>query len=416
MGRNLSTDIEGIIKELSISEADVLYSFYEAVINSIQAIEERTNFSDGKISVYIERDKSEPELFEQYSQYPIKSVTIIDNGIGFTSANYESFGKAHSTKKAHLGGKGLGRFAILSIFETIEVQSITKGVHNNKIEFTLSREDGLSEPVFSTTKNAIRTVIKLSNINVKFKASTAKYSHENIADNILAHCLLYYLNGKAPFIEIIEDGLTINLSNQFSPKDFIKHKYSEKIGEYDFTLYFVRNDKIKSHEYSLCGHNRKVKGKKVETILPIFSSKVEEEEQLYFIQIYVVSPYLDSIVNMSRNEFRFPKITTENQIFENQLIVENDIDQVVVNAILSKYTEIVDARKAEVKQKVSSYLSSDDGLEYRHLNPEDSFYATIPDDVDEKKLDDILHTYQYKRSKEARKKRDKLFSKDYSNS
>lgn len=422
MGKNLTTDIEGIIRELNISEEDVLYPFYEAVVNSIQAIDERKNCSDGKISVYIERDKSEQSLFEEYSQYPIASIRIVDNGIGFTTANYESFGKAHSTKKAHLGGKGLGRFAILSVFNTIEIKSITSGNPNHLISFSLSRKDGLSDPIQTTTKNKVQTEIKMSNLNSRFKLATAKYSQENIADSILDHCLLYYLNNSAPHIEIIEDGLVINLSNQFSPTDFIKYKYTEKLGEYDFILYFVRNDKIKAHEYCLCGHNRKVKGKKVETILPIFSSKVKDDEQDYFIQIYVVSRYLDSIVNMSRNEFKFPKTSNTNEdspkIDYNdnyKLILERDIEQVVINAVLDKYTDIINNRKAEIKQKISAYLSSDEGLEYRHLNPDDAFYSSVPDDVDEKKLDDILHDYQYKRSKEARKKRDKLFSKDYSN-
>lgn len=265
MGKNLTTDIEGIIRELNISEEDVLYPFYEAVVNSIQAIDERKNCSDGKISVYIERDKSEQSLFEEYSQYPIASIRIVDNGIGFTTANYESFGKAHSTKKAHLGGKGLGRFAILSVFNTIEIKSITSGNPNHFISFSLSRKDGLSDPIQTTTKNKVQTEIKMSNLNSRFKLATAKYSQENIANSILDHCLLYYLNNSAPHIEIIEDGLVINLSNQFSPTDFIKYKYTEKLGEYDFILYFVRNDKIKAHEYCLCGHNRKVKGKKINT-------------------------------------------------------------------------------------------------------------------------------------------------------
>lgn len=423
MGRNISTDIEGIIRELNITEAEVLYPFFEAVVNSIQSIKERSSFSDGRISVYVERDKSEQVLFEEYAQYPIKSIQIIDNGIGFTQQNYESFGKSHSTKKAHLGGKGLGRFAILSVFNTVEVKSITAKDADNAISFKLSRTQGLSDPIYSTSKNDIQTTIKLSDLNPEFKTATAKYSQEDIADNILSHCLLYYLNSDVPLIEIIEDNLVINLSNQFSPKDFIKHHYTEKLGEYEFFLYFIKNDKIKSHEYCLCGHNRKVKGKKVETILPIFSSKLKEinEDSEYFIQIYAVSPYLDSIVNMSRNEFRFPKSSTET---ENMLLIDNaskykitekDIEQIIVNAIYDKYKDIIDNRKAIVKQKVTNYLSSDEGLEYRHLNPDDAFYSSIPDDVDEKKLDEILHTYQYKCSKEVRKKRDRLFSKDYSN-
>lgn len=58
MSKNLTTDIEGIIRELNISEEDVLYPFYEAVVNSIQAIDERKNCSEGEISVYIEREKA----------------------------------------------------------------------------------------------------------------------------------------------------------------------------------------------------------------------------------------------------------------------------------------------------------------------------------------------------------------------
>jgi len=122
--RNITTDIEGIIKELNISESDVLYPFYESVVNSIQAIDELNDSSRGKITIEICRDRSEQSLFDEYEQYPIESVRIVDNGIGFTKANYESFGKAHSTKKAKLGGKGLGRFAILSVFNKIEVKSI----------------------------------------------------------------------------------------------------------------------------------------------------------------------------------------------------------------------------------------------------------------------------------------------------
>ena len=422
MSKNLTTDIEGIIRELNISEEDVLYPFYEAVVNSIQAINECKNCSDGKISVYIERDKSELSLFEECSQYPISSIRIVDNGVGFTPINYESFGKAHSTKKADLGGKGLGRFAILSVFDTIEIKSITRDDPSHLMSFTLSRKDGLSDPIKTTTLNEVQTEIKMFNLNSYFKSATAKYSQEDIADSILSHCLLYYLNESAPHIEIIEENEIINLKNQFSPTDFIKHKYTEQLGEHDFALYFVKNDKIKAHEYCLCGHNRKVKGKKVETIFPIFSSKVEDNEETYFIQIYVVSKYLDNIVNMSRNEFRFPKRpNSKNEALKidyrdnYRYILENDIEQIVIRAIFDKYADIVNNRKEEIKLKVSNYLSSDEGLEYRHLNPDETFYSSIPDNVDEKKLDDILHTYQYERSKAARKKRDKLFSRDYSN-
>ena len=104
MGANINTDIEGIIKELNLSEADVLYPFFEAVVNSIQSIHEIQKLDSsvqGEVSIFIERDKRELTLFEKEGNYPIKSIKIADNGIGFNDSNYyDGFLKSHSTKKA----------------------------------------------------------------------------------------------------------------------------------------------------------------------------------------------------------------------------------------------------------------------------------------------------------------------------
>ena len=424
----IKTDIEGIIRELNISPSNVLYPFYEAIVNSIQSIQERgKNFTDGRIVVEIERDKNQTELFEKYEHFPISSITITDNGIGFTPSNYESFEHAHSTKKIKLGGKGLGRFAILSVFNRISIDSIIEDENvNHRVEFELSRKEGLTTPEYSNTNNKLSTKIVLDELNSRFKDESAKYSHEMIADNILSHCLLYYLNNNVPRIEIIEDGVTINLSNQFVPYDFIKFKRSKDIKGKSFTWYFVKNTKAKYHEISMCGHNRKVKGKRADKVFPIFSSPYEEDKQKYYFTIYIVSSYLDSIVNMSRNEFNFPKIQKEHteslaieqnldlQVDEN-LLIEDDIDEDTVKVIKELFPELIEERIQVVQKKVQSFLSTDAGLEYRHLAFDESFYSSIPNDIDEKGLDDKLHTYQFKRSKEAKRKKDRLFKRDYSN-
>ena len=419
--RNITTDVEGIIRELNISESNVLYPFYEAVVNSIQAIGELKSSERGKISIEIRRDTSEQLLFEECQNYPIESIKIIDTGIGFTKENYESFGRAHSTKKAHLGGKGLGRFAILSVFDNIEVKSIRKGTPNELISFTLSRSEGLSDTAVIETSDTPGTEIILSNINSKFKRATALYSHEDIADKILAHCLLYYLSGNVPYVEIIENDDVIILDNQFNPTDFVKYTASQKIGDYDFKLYYVKNDKIRSHEYCFCSHNRKVKSKKLETVLPIFSSKIDEDGESYFIQIYVVSEYLDSIVNMARNELRFPRASDDTEQLtlgthsNFQPITERDVDNLVRHITEERYKEVISGRREGVKVALKAFLSTDEGLEYRHLHLDNEFYQSIPDDVDAKKFDDLLHDFQYKRSIEARRKRERLLSRNYSN-
>jgi len=287
----LKTDIEGIINELNMSPEDVLYPIFETVVNSIQAIQERfKDVSQGKIVVELERDVTQLDLFDKYENYSIKSITIRDNGIGFTPANYHSFEFAHSTKKINIGGKGIGRFAILSIFNTICVDSIIKGNDTNqRVRFRLTRKEGLTNPEYENTKNPVGTIIELKDLNPRFIKESSKYSHEKIADSVLSHCLLYYLNSEAPQIEIVENNMTINLSNQFVPKDFVKHTVTDTIKGKSFTWYFVKNEKANYHELCLCGHNRKVKGKRIDKIYPIFSSPIEDSGQSFYYKVSLLS-------------------------------------------------------------------------------------------------------------------------------
>lgn len=426
--QNIETDIEGIISELNLSESDVLYPFFETVVNSIQSINEemgKLSGTAGEIYIYIERDKTDKALFEKSNNYPIKSIRIIDNGIGFNDSNFISFRRSHSTKKIKIGGKGLGRFTMLSVFNSMKVDSTYKNNEGKMMirKFEFSRKPGLLKAVVSTTeKKELKTEILLENINSKFKTETVKYTHEAIADCILEHCLLYYLNKDVPTIRVIEDGIEINLSRQFNPTDFVKYTKTETVLSHKFTTYFVKNNKIKAHEYFLCGHNRKVKSRRIDSFFPIFTSKIIENNEDYWLQIYVVSKYLDERVNPSRNEINFPKMKDES--FESSLgdfkeetrtvIVEKDIDELIKKLLLEKYDEIIGKRKEFLRDKLTVFFNSDEGLEYRTLDTDDNLLTTIPDIVDEKKLDDILHEYQYRKSKEIKKKRERLLSKDYS--
>ena len=127
MGKLIATDIDGIIRELRIREED-----------SIQAIAEKGDTRNGKIDIYVEREEQVQNLFGGRA---IKSVRIEDNGIGFTVKNYESFTRSHSTKKADIGGKGVGRFAVLSVFEEMQVSSTYR---DENIRRKLGRENYIS--------------------------------------------------------------------------------------------------------------------------------------------------------------------------------------------------------------------------------------------------------------------------------
>ena len=411
MGKLIATDISGIIHELRIKEEDFLLAFFELVINAIQAIAEKGDTRNGKIDIYVEREEHDEDLF---GGRVIKSVRIEDNGIGFTDKNYESFTRSHSTKKADIGGKGVGRFAVLSVFEEMRVSSTYKEDSLKKIEFTLNREDGLSEPSYpkEETENVTGTTVYVSKLNELFKEKSASYDLESIADNILEHCLLYYLTKQAPSIAIHEGDETINLSSQFSVNDFIDEIYKDTVKGQEFQLYFVKGNKRRVHQYSLCANNRVVKSKNVPTVFPLFSSPIIEDNKPVFIRIYVISDYLNEIVNMSRNELDFPK---RKESENSSRLYESDVDTIVVQAISSIFKQNVEQRKENTFKKIASFMAKDAGLPYRHLTISDNFLEGVSDDVKDEEIDEKLHALSYKKSVESRAKCQKLLDRDYSN-
>ena len=414
MGKLIATDINGIIRELKIKEEDFLLSFYELVINAIQAIEEKGNSRSGCIDIYVEREEQEANLLQEHA---IKSVRIVDNGIGFTDANYDSFTRSHSTKKADIGGKGVGRFSVLSVFDNIEITSRRIGYDGkmSQISFNLSRIDGLSEPEIDNDVEdmATGTTIVANCLNPAFRESSATYSLEKIADSILDHCLLYYLGQNAPAIKIHEGDETIDLSHQFSPSDFIDNIFNDKINGCDFSLYFIKEKKCRYHQFSLCANNRVVRSKKISTVFPLFTSAIIEGNTSIYVRIFVVSQYLDEIVNMTRNELDFPKKRdTESQTTK---IYEADIDQLVVKAMNKVFGEEVEQRKQKTLKKIANFMAKDEGLPYRHLTISDDFLESMSDDVKEETVDMKLHALSYKKGVESRNKCQKLLDRDYAN-
>jgi signal transduction histidine kinase len=71
----------------------------------------------------------------------IASISVTDNGIGFTPDNIRSFETSDSRFKYQRGGKGVGRFIWIKMFETINVDSIVaKGKSAERIRFRFAPE------------------------------------------------------------------------------------------------------------------------------------------------------------------------------------------------------------------------------------------------------------------------------------
>ncbi len=118
--KNMQLDLIAKINEKKLSYNNTLLPVYEAIVNSIQAIEEDSATQKGIIDINLIRNK---QSNIEGKEGKIVEFQIKDNGNGFNSKNYESFNYAHSTYKARKGGKGIGRFIWLRAFNAVDVES-----------------------------------------------------------------------------------------------------------------------------------------------------------------------------------------------------------------------------------------------------------------------------------------------------
>lgn len=138
----------------------------------------------------------------------IIGIDIIDNGIGFTEDNRESFDTYRSDMKVKQGGKGFGRFMYLKYFNDVRIESIyrtddelrfrnfTFGRGNNIIE---NEKEGLAAENAKTG-----TILHLAGVK---KGAIPDKGLEVIARKLLEKILVFFVDPKspAPTIRIIED-------------------------------------------------------------------------------------------------------------------------------------------------------------------------------------------------------------------
>jgi hypothetical protein len=94
---SLSTNLHGRLRNTNLPQSHGLMPLYEAVINSIHAIEEAgLRTVDGLIDVEIKRSPQYQLTFDKKKRGAdasdeIIGFTVTDNGIGFNDANMKSF-------------------------------------------------------------------------------------------------------------------------------------------------------------------------------------------------------------------------------------------------------------------------------------------------------------------------------------
>jgi len=269
----MKIELEGRIRNTRLPFHKALHPLFEAVVNSIEAIEER-GISYGYINITIERDQHQ-ESFEQLADgvdKPVIGFIIEDNGVGFDEKNFNAFETSDTTYKEDKGGKGVGRFLWLKAFDKVEVESIFREngkYKERRFEFII-KGDGIENLVTRETgQKKLTTTVKLIGFKGDYRRNCIKNA-EKIVLQIVDHCLVYFLSENCPKIKLYDEGKVIDLN-----RIYVKNvKKEEKISGFEIRKqkFQITNLKLSSttdslHRIHYCANGREVKTENLQSLM-----------------------------------------------------------------------------------------------------------------------------------------------------
>lgn len=418
----MDVNVIGRVNNLNLSLTKGILPVFEAVINSIQA---NISSGDASIELHISRRKDQPELVSDDTLLPdIENFTIIDNGSGFNTENYQSFNTSDSTNKYDIGGKGVGRFLWLKAFENAEIDSVfyeEEKFKHRRFNFIM-RGDGIDNHVLSEDINASKnkTIVTLRNLKSKYLKYMPKKA-SSIAQKLFEYCLSYFIYGLSMDIQVIDDYTGENISLLQLYEDLIRENTKTiefNFDELAFNLalihYPTRSETI--HRITYCAHKREVRSENISEYFPLLCQRLtEKDENEFVVYAYISSPYFDSLVNSERTQFIMNEnIDQEEFIYDNSIkfstIREKVIDLIKedINPLLKKVREQhIERISRLVHEQIPEYRSvlKYKGDELDNISPSYS----------NERIELELHKIQQQLERDTKKKSKELIEKEPKN-
>ena len=399
-------NILGIVKNIK-SKTNVYTPIVEAVVNSIEAIEGNPN---GKIDIIVYRENVLE--FDTAKPY-IKSIEIIDNGVGFTQENTDSFDTYLSETKLKMGGKGFGRFMYLKYFNDAKIQSQYKDGNNYKFRnFRFGKQDEIivDKKEGDATSKEIGTKLILENIIEKEQLDKGL---DVIARKLVEKLLVFFVDTSfnVPQITLKESDNTgaILLNDYVSDNNSIS-----KVGEQNITIksnfenleypFVIKVYKIYFSQLSskivLTAHNREVTETTLQTYIPEFQDEFFDEtndvKRNFIIKAYVLGEYLNTNVSLERETFDFSKDVGDRLYPLGQAEIEKE----VANVVKSFFEEDVKSRFEKKTETVRNYINSKAPWHKIYLNDFD--FTNLPTNLTDEKIEIEFQKFKFKKEQETR--------------
>ncbi|HCF1731313.1 ATP-binding protein [Pseudomonas aeruginosa] len=303
-------NIKGLVERLELSPAKAMMPLFEAISNSIDAIEEH---DDGfyKHKILIQLTVSHDLAYQAGDRtLSIDGFDITDDGVGFNDVNMASFEEAHTLSKVKLGGKGVGRFTYLKVFSHVHLRSVFSRKSETflrEFEFSFAKDmEGARE--VRPTNEPLGTKLSVRGMADKYRPGWPS-DPSVVAERILAHFLIRFAARSCPPMTLECPGhLPIDLHQLFNTtvQSHINECFFTVLG-HEFALQAYRHhDGRARHDLHLCANGREVTTSKLREVLPELPERLlDEAQEPYTLIVLVTGEYLDAHANTERTKIAF---------------------------------------------------------------------------------------------------------------
>ena len=422
-------NIAGVVKKIK-SKANPYLPILEAIVNSIDSIKE-TGRKDGDIKVFIIRENyCKDENGKSISIPPVKSIKVVDNGIGFNLKNRDSFDTFYSDMKVSKGGKGFGRFMYLKYFTEVKVDSIYR--ENDKFYEKTFRFGKLYDIIEDEDDNetiATDTTTTLF-LNDLLESKYMDKGIDTIARKLLENLLIFFVDDsyKCPTISVIDqsNGDLVVLNDylnegkdiqRVAPKSFI---CNSSLSDFDkgysfevvaFKIYYANKQKSK---ILLTGNNREVTDTLLSQYIPEFEDDfydIEKNEgntisRNYIVLSYVTGDYLNDNVSLEREAFDFSKESEDMYYPLSQVTIERGAAEVLREV----FADEVLVRENKKMDRIICYINDTAPWHREYLSKLE--LKTIPYHASEEEIEVALQKEKYKVENKNRKAVKEILSGD----
>ena len=399
----MKTNFSGRVRNTRLPISHSLMPVFEAVVNSIQSLADRPpGRAPGLITVKIVRENALSNQSTKraiVSLEPITDIEIADNGNGFDYENFRSFETLDTDHKAKYGCRGVGRLLWLKAFERVEIDSVYLDEIGRSRRRTFTFSEALGGVGNETDMDAsgleVRTVVRLCSFKKPYQQNAYKRLSV-IAEDLLEHCLFYFVRPTAPpHVVVRDDNETIDLMSmydQYIESSTAQDQIEVKGQKFELSHIRMRSNPKNEHLISWCAANRVVFEDKLSGKIPGLHGRIDDKAGAFYYACYVTSPFLDEHVHAERTGFNI--LDASDGLFSEEPMWK-DIRDAVIAAITNHLYPYLEVGRKAGEEALARYAAA--RPRYRSiLKYLTSDEKAIDPNLDPKQIESLFHGHYYR--------------------